>query len=65
MTDQTNGKAESFTRTMLAGWAYGPTYASGHVLTRALQPARVTTVNRHTALGRQPPVRTKLLGSHN
>jgi transposase InsO family protein len=33
---QTNGKAERFIRTLLAGWAYGPIYGSSHERTRAL-----------------------------
>ena len=33
---QTNGKAERFIRTMLAGWAYGAIYGSSHERTRAL-----------------------------
>src|SRR5580692_10516672 len=33
---QTNGKAERFIRTLLAGWAYGATYGSSHERTRAL-----------------------------
>jgi len=33
---QTNGKAERFIRTMLAGWAYGPIYGSSRERTAAL-----------------------------
>jgi transposase InsO family protein len=64
---QTNGKAERFIRTMLAGWAYGPIYGSSQERTRALD-GWLWTYNhrrRHSALGHQPPVtRTNLLGSY-
>jgi transposase InsO family protein len=64
---QTNGKAERFIRTLLAGWAYGATYGSSHERTRALD-GWLWTYNhrrRHAALGHQPPVtRTNLLGSY-
>ncbi len=64
---QTNGKAERFIRTMLAGWAYGAVYGSSEERTRALD-AWLWHYNhrrRHSALGRQPPVsRTNLLGSY-
>jgi len=33
---QTNGKAERFIRTMLAGWAYGAIYGSSRERTAAL-----------------------------
>jgi transposase InsO family protein len=33
---QTNGKAERFIRTLLAGWAYGPLYGSSRERTTAL-----------------------------
>jgi transposase InsO family protein len=32
---QTNGKAERFIRTLLAGWAYGAVYRSSRECTRA------------------------------
>jgi transposase InsO family protein len=64
---QTNGKAERFIRTMLAGWAYGPIYGSSHERTRALDGWlwHYNHRRRHSALGHQPPVnRTNLLGSY-
>jgi transposase InsO family protein len=65
---QTNGKAERFIRTMLAGWAYGPIYGSSHERTRALDGWlwHYNHRRRHSALGHQPPVsRTNLLGSYS
>jgi transposase InsO family protein len=64
---QTNGKAERFIRTMLAGWAHGPIYGSSHERTRALDGWlwHYNHRRRHSALGHQPPVsRTNLLGSY-
>jgi transposase InsO family protein len=64
---QTNGKAERFIRTMLAGWAYGSIYGSSHERTRALDGWlwHYNHRRRHSALGHQPPVsRTNLLGSY-
>jgi len=64
---QTNGKAERFIRTMLAGWAYGPIYGSSHERTAALDGWlwHYNHRRRHSALGHQPPVnRTNLLGSY-
>jgi transposase InsO family protein len=64
---QTNGKAERFIRTMLAGWAYGPIYGSSRERTRALDGWlwHYNHRRRHSALGHQPPVnRTNLLGSY-
>ena len=64
---QTNGKAERFIRTLLAGWAYGAVYRSSEERTQALD-GWVWHYNhrrRHSALGRQPPVsRTNVLGSY-
>jgi transposase InsO family protein len=63
---QTNGKAERFIRTLLAGWAYGPIYGSSRERTRALDGWLWHYNHRrpHSALGHQPPVtRTNLLGS--
>ena len=64
---QTNGKAERFIRTLLAGWAYGAIYGSSAERTAALD-GWVWHYNhrrRHSALGRQPPVsRTNVLGSY-
>jgi transposase InsO family protein len=55
---QTNGKAERFIRTMLAGWAYGAIYGSNRERTAALD-GWLWTYNhrrRHSAIGRQPPI---------
>jgi transposase InsO family protein len=64
---QTNGKAERFIRTLLAGWAYGYVYGSSEERTRALDGWlwHYNHQRRHSALGRQPPVsRTNVLGSY-
>jgi transposase len=64
---QTNGKAERFIRTLLAGWAYGAIYASSHERTAALDGWlwHYNHRRRHSALGHQPPIsRTNLLGSY-
>ena len=64
---QTNGKAERFIRTLLAGWAYGAVYRSSEERTRALDGWlwHYNHRRRHSALGRQPPVsRTNVLGSY-
>jgi transposase InsO family protein len=64
---QTNGKAERFIRTLLAGWAYGATYRSSHERTSALDGWlwHYNHQRRHSALGHQPPLtRTNLLGSY-
>jgi transposase InsO family protein len=66
---QTNGKAERFIRTMLAGWAHGAIYASSTERTAALD-GWLWTYNhrrRHTAIGRQPPITrlNNLLGSYS
>ena len=65
---QTNGKAERFIRTMLAGWAYGAIYRSSHERTQALDGwlHHYNHHRRHTALARQAPItRTNLLGTYN
>jgi transposase InsO family protein len=65
---QTNGKAERFIRTMLAGWAYGAIYRSSTERTKALDGWlwHYNHRRRHSALGHQPPVsRTNLLESYN
>ena len=65
---QTNGKAERFIRTLLAGWAYGAVYGSSEERTRALDGWlwHYNHQRRHSALGRQPPVsRTNVLGSYS
>ena len=64
---QTNGKAERFIRTLLAGWAYAAIYRSSSERTAALDGwlAYYNHPRRHSALGRQPPIsRTNLLGSY-
>jgi transposase InsO family protein len=64
---QTNGKAERFIRTLLAGWAYGAVYGSSRERTDALDGWlwHYNHRRRHSALGHQPPVsRTNLLGSY-
>jgi transposase InsO family protein len=64
---QTNGKAERFIRTLLAGWAYGAVYGSSEERTQALDGWlwHYNHRRRHSALGRQPPVsRTNVLGSY-
>lgn len=64
---QTNGKAERFIRTLLAGWAYGAIYGSSHARTTALDGWlwHYNHHRRHSALGHQPPVtRTNVLGSY-
>ena len=65
---QTNGKAERFIRTLLAGWAYGAIYGSSNERTRALDGWlwHYNHRRRHSALGHQPPIsRTNLLGSYS
>jgi transposase InsO family protein len=65
---QTNGKAERFIRTMLAGWAYGALYGTNRERTAALDGWlwRYNHHRRHAALGRQPPITrlNNLLGSY-
>jgi transposase InsO family protein len=65
---QTNGKAERFIRTMLAGWAYGAIYRDSRERTAALD-GWLWTYNhrrRHSAIGRKPPISrlNNLLGSY-
>ena len=64
---QTNGKAERFIRTMLAGWAYGAIYSSSRERTAALD-GWLWTYNhrrRHSALGQPPIARlNNLLGTY-
>ena len=64
---QTNGKAERFIRTLLAGWAYGAIYGSSRERTAALDGWlwHYNHRRRHSALGHRPPVsRTNVLGSY-
>jgi transposase InsO family protein len=54
---QTNGKAERFIRTMLAGWAYGAIYRNSAERTAALEGWlwRYNFRRPHGSLGRKPP----------
>jgi transposase InsO family protein len=65
---QTNGKAERFIRTMLAGWAYAAIYASSTERTHALDGWLWHYNHRrpHSALGHQPPITrmNNLLGTN-
>jgi transposase InsO family protein len=65
---RTNGKAERFIRTLLAGWAYGAVYGTSDQRQRAL-PAWLDFYNRrrpHSALSHQPPLqRLKALRRNN
>jgi transposase InsO family protein len=69
---QTNGKAERFIRTMLAGWAYGAIYRNSTERTAALDGWlwHYNHHRRHSALGHKPPVarlieRTNPLGTYS
>jgi transposase InsO family protein len=66
---QTNGKAERFIRTMLAGWAYGAIYRDSAKRTAALDGWLWTYNHRrpHQAIGRQTPITrmNNLLGSYS
>jgi transposase InsO family protein len=55
---RTNGKAERFIRTMLAGWAYGAIYATSRERTAALDGWLWTYNHRrpHGSLGHKPPI---------
>jgi transposase InsO family protein len=65
---QTNGKAERFIRTMLAGWAYGAIYSASPQRTAALDGWlwHYNHRRRHQALGRQTPITrlNNLLGTY-
>ena len=65
---QTNGKAERFIRTMLAGWAYGAIYSSSRERTAALDGWlwHYNHRRRHQAIGRQAPITrlNNLLGTY-
>jgi transposase InsO family protein len=55
---RTNGKAERFIRTLIAGWAYGPIYGSSHERTAALD-GWLWHYNHHRphgALSHQSPI---------
>jgi len=68
---QTNGKAERFIRTMLAGWAYGALYRNSTERAAALD-GWIDYYNhrrRHSALGHKTPIarlneRTNPLGTY-
>jgi transposase InsO family protein len=69
---QTNGKAERFIRTLLAGWAYGAIYRTSAERTAALDGWlwRYNHHRKHSALGHKPPIarlheRTNLLGTYS
>ncbi len=55
---QTNGNAERFIRTLLAGWAYGAIYRSSAERTTALDGWlwHYNHHRKHSALGHQPPI---------
>ena len=55
---RTNGKAERFIRTLLAGWAYGAIYSSSRERTAALDGWLWTYNHRrpHGALSHKPPI---------
>jgi transposase InsO family protein len=64
---QTNGKAERFIRTLVAGWGHGAIYGSSAERSAALDGWlwHYNHRRRHSALGRQPPVsRTNVPGSY-
>jgi len=69
---RTNGKAERFIRTLLAGWAYGPIYGSSRERTAAFDGWLWTYNHRrpHGALSHKPPIArldelNNLAGSYN
>jgi transposase InsO family protein len=55
---RTNGKAERFIRTLLAGWAYGPIYGTSKERTAALDGWLWLYNHRrpHGSLGHKPPI---------
>jgi len=65
---QTNGKAERFIRTLLAGWAYGAIYRDSRERTAALDGWlwHYNHHRPHSAIGRQSPITrlNNLLGSY-
>jgi transposase InsO family protein len=69
---QTNGKAERFIRTLLAGWAYGALYRNSSERAAALDGwlDYYNHRRKHSALGHKPPItrlheRTNLLGTYS
>jgi transposase InsO family protein len=69
---QTNGKAERFIRTLLAGWAHGAIYRDSHDRTQALDGWlwHYNHHRKHSALGHKPPItrlheRTNPLGTYS
>jgi transposase InsO family protein len=66
---QTNGKAERFIRTLLAGWAYGAIYRTSSERAAALDGWlwHYNHQRPHSALGHHPPITrmTNLLGTYN
>jgi transposase InsO family protein len=66
---QTNGKAERFIRTLLAGWAYGAIYRTSTERTQALDGWlwHYNYQRPHSALGHHPPITkvTNLLGTYS
>jgi transposase InsO family protein len=69
---QTNGKAERFIRTLLAGWAYGAIYRTSSERTATLDGWlwHYNHQRRHSALSHKTPIarlneRTNLLGTYN
>jgi transposase InsO family protein len=66
---QTNGKAERFIRTLLAGWAYGAIYGSTTERAAALDGWLFTYNHRrrHAGIGRQTPIQrlNNLLGTYS
>ena len=66
---RTNGKAERFIRTLIAGWAYGAIYGSSQERTQALDGWLWTYNHRrpHGSLSHQPPITrlNNLAGSYN
>jgi transposase InsO family protein len=68
---QTNGKAERFIRTLLAGWAYGAIHRNSQDRANALDGWlwHYNHQRRHSALAHHPPIarlneRTNLLGTY-
>jgi transposase InsO family protein len=68
---QTNGKAERFIRTLIAGWAYGAAYRNSAERAAALDGWlwHYNHHRKHSALGHKPPIarlneRTNVLGTY-